>query len=102
MLGEFKQAQDVGDGWAGEAEVARTYVLIRTLEERLRIAKNNVIVQAESMRIAAARFQGGATSERDVQQALPNSVRVTSGGSVAPSGSVGSISRVLLGTSKGS
>jgi NodT family efflux transporter outer membrane factor (OMF) lipoprotein len=52
------------------ADVARTYVLIRTLEERLRIAHDNVIVQQESLRIAEARFQGGATSERDVQQAL--------------------------------
>ena len=52
------------------ADVARTYVLIRTLEERLRIARDNVIVQKESLRIAEVRFQGGATSERDVQQAL--------------------------------
>ncbi len=51
-------------------EVARTYVLIRTLEERQRIAVENVAVQKESLRIASARFQGGATSERDVQQAL--------------------------------
>jgi NodT family efflux transporter outer membrane factor (OMF) lipoprotein len=52
------------------ADVARTYVLIRTLEERLRIARDNVVVQTESLNIAQARFQGGATSERDVQQAL--------------------------------
>ena len=52
------------------AELARTYVLIRTLEERLRIARDNVVVQTESLQIAQARFQGGATSERDVQQAL--------------------------------
>jgi NodT family efflux transporter outer membrane factor (OMF) lipoprotein len=52
------------------ADVARSYVLIRTLEERLRIARDNVEVQLESLRIAQARFQGGATSERDVQQAL--------------------------------
>lgn len=52
------------------AEVARTYVLTRTLEERLRVARDNVIVQKESLRIANVRFQGGATSERDVQQAL--------------------------------
>jgi NodT family efflux transporter outer membrane factor (OMF) lipoprotein len=51
-------------------EVARTYVLIRTIEERLRVARDNVIVQKESLQIAEARFQGGATSERDVQQAL--------------------------------
>jgi NodT family efflux transporter outer membrane factor (OMF) lipoprotein len=52
------------------ADVARTYVLIRTLEERLRIAWDNVVIQTESLRIAEARFRGGATSERDVQQAL--------------------------------
>jgi NodT family efflux transporter outer membrane factor (OMF) lipoprotein len=52
------------------AEVARTYVFIRTLEERRQIARDNVTVQTESLRIATARFQGGATSERDVQQAL--------------------------------
>lgn len=52
------------------ADVASTYVLIRTLEERLRIAKDNVVIQEESYKIANARFRGGATSERDVQQAL--------------------------------
>lgn len=52
------------------ADVASTYVLIRTLEERLRIAKGNVVIQEESYKIANARFSGGATSERDVQQAL--------------------------------
>jgi NodT family efflux transporter outer membrane factor (OMF) lipoprotein len=51
-------------------DVASTYVQIRTLEERLRIAKENVEIQKESLQIAQARFQGGATSERDVQQAL--------------------------------
>lgn len=51
-------------------DVASTYVQIRTLEERLRIAKDNVETQKESLQIAQARFQGGATSERDVQQAL--------------------------------
>ena len=52
------------------ADVARTYVLIRTIEERLRIARDNVEIQRESLRIAEARFRGGATSERDVQQAI--------------------------------
>ena len=51
-------------------DVASTYVQIRTLEERLRIAKENVVIQKESLQIAEARFKGGATSERDVQQAL--------------------------------
>jgi len=52
------------------ADVARTYVQIRTLEERLRIARANAEFQRDSLRIADARFRGGATSERDVQQAL--------------------------------
>lgn len=51
-------------------DVASSYVLIRTLEERLKIARDNVIIQKESLKIAEARFRGGATSERDVQQAL--------------------------------
>jgi len=51
-------------------DVASTYVQIRTLEERLRIARENVETQKESLQIAEARFKGGATSERDVQQAL--------------------------------
>ena len=51
-------------------DVASTYVQIRTLEERLRIARENVEIQKESLQIAEARFKGGATSERDVQQAL--------------------------------
>lgn len=51
------------------AEVARTYVLIRTFEEQIRIAEENLLIQQESLRIARARFRGGATSERDVQQA---------------------------------
>jgi|WetSurMetagenome_2_1015567.scaffolds.fasta_scaffold06336_2 NodT family efflux transporter outer membrane factor (OMF) lipoprotein len=51
-------------------DVASNYVLIRTLEDRLKIARDNVGIQKESLQIAQARFQGGATSERDVQQAL--------------------------------
>jgi NodT family efflux transporter outer membrane factor (OMF) lipoprotein len=50
--------------------VASTYVLIRTFEERLQIARENLRIQEESLRIAQARFEAGATSERDVQQAL--------------------------------
>jgi NodT family efflux transporter outer membrane factor (OMF) lipoprotein len=51
------------------ADVAGTYVLIRAYEERIRIARGNLSIQQESLRIARARYRGGATSERDVQQA---------------------------------
>lgn len=50
-------------------DVANTYVQIRTLEARLAIARSNVEVQRESLGIAEARFRGGTTSERDVEQA---------------------------------
>jgi NodT family efflux transporter outer membrane factor (OMF) lipoprotein len=51
-------------------DVATTYIVLRTLEKRLRIAHENVAVQRESLRIAQARFEGGTTSMRDVEQAL--------------------------------
>ena len=54
------------------AEVARTYVIIRTLEERLVIAQENIKLQGDSLRIANVRFTNGATTELDVQQAVSN------------------------------
>lgn len=51
------------------AEVARTYILIRTTEVRLAIAWENVRIQQRSLEIAEARFQGGAVTELDVAQA---------------------------------
>ncbi len=51
------------------AEVARIYVLIRTNEERLAIARENEKIQKRSLEIAEARFKGGAVTELDVTQA---------------------------------
>jgi len=51
------------------ADVAGTYVNIRTLEERLGVARRNLAVQQASLRIATVQFQAGETSERDVKQA---------------------------------
>ena len=51
------------------ADVASNYISIRTLEKRLDIARENVETQRESLKIAEARFGGGATSQRDVEQA---------------------------------
>ncbi len=50
-------------------DVANSYILIRTLEKRIEIGKENVQTQMESLRIAEARFKAGTTSERDVEQA---------------------------------
>ena len=51
------------------AEVAATYTSIRTLEERLAIARDNVGVQEASLRIATVRYEAGGTTELDVAQA---------------------------------
>ncbi|WP_244224570.1 efflux transporter outer membrane subunit [Corallococcus sicarius] len=61
------------------AEVARTYVVVRTYEVLLEQARQNVRIQEEGFRIAEARFSNGATSELDVTQAatLLESTRAT-------------------------
>ncbi len=51
------------------AQVARTYILIRTTQQRLEVAKNNIDYQAESLRIARAKFEAGEKSALDMEQA---------------------------------
>jgi NodT family efflux transporter outer membrane factor (OMF) lipoprotein len=51
------------------AEVARTYVALRTAEVLIKQAQDNARVQEEALGIAKARFQAGATSELDPTQA---------------------------------
>ncbi len=51
------------------ADVASSYVNIRTAEERLRVAAKNVETQKESLRVASVQFKYGETSELDVKQA---------------------------------
>ena len=51
------------------AEVARSYLLIRILEERIQIAKESAAIQKRSLEIAENRFEGGLVTELDVQQA---------------------------------
>lgn len=51
------------------ADVAHAYITIRTLERRLSIALQNVDTQKENLHIAEIRYNGGTTSERDVEQA---------------------------------
>jgi NodT family efflux transporter outer membrane factor (OMF) lipoprotein len=51
------------------ADVASTYINIRTLQERLQVEERNLETQKDSLRIATARFNAGETSELDVQQA---------------------------------
>jgi NodT family efflux transporter outer membrane factor (OMF) lipoprotein len=51
------------------ADVAHAYITIRTLEKRLNIARQNLDTQKENLNIAQIRYNGGTTSERDVEQA---------------------------------
>jgi NodT family efflux transporter outer membrane factor (OMF) lipoprotein len=51
------------------ADVANTYITIRTAEERIRIARENVATQEESLRIAEAKLTWGTGTELDVDQA---------------------------------
>ncbi|WP_058493953.1 efflux transporter outer membrane subunit [Legionella worsleiensis] len=51
------------------ADIASTFVNIRTQEELIRVTKANIQVQAATLRIANSRFKGGQTSLLDVEQA---------------------------------
>jgi NodT family efflux transporter outer membrane factor (OMF) lipoprotein len=51
------------------ANVASAYSLIRTFQERIVIAQKNVEIQERSLKITNVRFENGATTELDVQQA---------------------------------
>ncbi len=52
------------------AEVARTYILIRTNQVLIDLARENAGVQEEGLRIADSRYRNGATSELDVSQSI--------------------------------
>jgi NodT family efflux transporter outer membrane factor (OMF) lipoprotein len=51
------------------AQAAQSYLLLRTFQDRLEIAHNNIKLQAESQRIAQAKLDAGDVSELDVDQA---------------------------------
>ena len=51
------------------SEVASTFIRLRTSEERLEVALQNVVIQKRSLEIADVRFKAGAVTELDVSQA---------------------------------
>ena len=51
------------------SEVASTFIRLRTSEERLAVARQNVVIQKRSLEIADVRFKAGAVTELDVTQA---------------------------------
>ncbi len=80
--GKFRRAIEAGNAnWLASianydnalvtltANVANSYILIRTLEKRIGIARQNVETQKESLKITEARYQYGTASQLDVDQA---------------------------------
>jgi NodT family efflux transporter outer membrane factor (OMF) lipoprotein len=51
------------------ADVATTYIALRTAEERIRIARENVDIQEQTLKIVEARFTFGTVTQLDVEQA---------------------------------
>jgi NodT family efflux transporter outer membrane factor (OMF) lipoprotein len=51
------------------AEVVRTYVLLRTYESQIEVARENVKIQQRTLEIADALFSGGLITELDYLQA---------------------------------
>ncbi|MGZ3391353.1 MAG: efflux transporter outer membrane subunit [Isosphaeraceae bacterium] len=51
------------------ADVANTYIALRTAEERIRIARENVETQEQTLKIVEARFKYGTVTQLDVEQA---------------------------------
>jgi len=51
------------------SQVAQTYILIRTFQDRLKVTRENIKIQAESLRISRAKFDAGQVSELDADQA---------------------------------
>jgi len=51
------------------AEVARSYVTIRTLEERIQLAQENIVIQQRSLELTRNQFETGSVTELDMQQA---------------------------------
>jgi NodT family efflux transporter outer membrane factor (OMF) lipoprotein len=54
------------------ADVAAAYVDVRTLEQRLRYARQNVDSQSGSLRLAEDKKEAGVSSQLDVSQAVTN------------------------------
>ncbi|HZN38219.1 MAG TPA: efflux transporter outer membrane subunit [Planctomycetota bacterium] len=53
-------------------EVAANYVQLRSLQERVVIAQNNLALQERTLALVEARFSSGLVTERDVAQARAN------------------------------
>jgi len=51
------------------ADCGHTYIALRTAEERIRIAQENIDIQQQTLQIVEARFTYGTVTQLDVEQA---------------------------------
>lgn len=51
------------------AQVAQTYILIRTYQSRLKVIRQNIELQTEALRISQAKYNAGEVSGLDMDQA---------------------------------
>ena len=51
------------------SQVAQNYILIRTFQDRLKVIRENIKFQEESLRVTRAKFNAGQVSELDADQA---------------------------------
>ena len=61
------------------SQVAQNYILIRTTQARLEVARKSIQLQAESLRVSTAKYEAGEVSELDADQAetLLNNTKAT-------------------------
>jgi NodT family efflux transporter outer membrane factor (OMF) lipoprotein len=85
------------------AEVALTYIDIRSLQARIRYAEDNRELQADTVRLTRARFDAGISPELDVRQAELNLATTSASIPVLEAGLARSMHRlaVLLGEHPG-
>lgn len=50
------------------SQVARNYILMRTFQDRIKVARYNIQLQRESLGISQAKYKAGEVSELDVDQ----------------------------------
>lgn len=55
-----------------QAEVATNYLQMRTYDQRLKLARENVALQNQSLHVVQDRYQAGLVTELDLQQAKYN------------------------------
>ena len=60
------------------ADVAKSYINVRTLQERIHLAESNLVSQAQTLELTQNRFDAGLSPKLDVSQAELNRARTES------------------------